>query len=311
MLNLHRLAILAELESRGTLAAVADALSYSPSAVSQQLTQLERECGAVLLEPIGRGVRLTDAAHILVRHAREAIAQLELAESELAAVQDRVGGVLRVATFQTVLLSGSTPVLADLRDRHPGLRVDVAQREAHDATAGLLSGDFDLVLGEEYDDNPQRTPERIDRVDLCDDELRLAVPEVGPLAGTRSLAELASAPWATDPVETEPGRWLRALCRGAGFDPDVRFDGVDLLTHVHVVRAGLAVTVLPDLLGEANTRGVARVRLPGRPRRRLFTLTRATRAAHPAVQAYRDALARALGVATARPGDAAPAGPAA
>lgn len=295
MLNLHRLAILAELESRGTLAAVAEALSYSPSAVSQQLTQLERECGAVLLEPIGRGVRLTDAARILVRHARAAIAELELAESELAAAEERVAGVLRVATFQTVLLSVSTPVLTELRDRHPDLRIDVAQREAGDATAGLLSGDFDLVLGEEYADHPQQTPERIDRVDLSDDELRLAVPEVGPWAGRRTLSELAEAPWAVDPVETEPGRWVRALCRSAGFEPDVRFDGVDLLTHVHVVRAGLAVTVLPDLLGPANTVGVELVELPGRPKRRLFTLTRATRAAHPAVRAYREALGRALG----------------
>jgi DNA-binding transcriptional LysR family regulator len=294
VLNLHRLSILAELDSRGTLAAVADALSYSPSAVSQQLTQLERECGTTLLEPIGRGVRLTDAAHILVRHARLAIAELELAESELAAAQHRVAGVLRVATFQTVMLSVSAPVLADLRDRHPELRIDVAQREAHDATAGLLSGEFDVVLGEEYQDNPKETGERIDRVDLGDDELRLAVPEVGPWAGRRSLAELVDAPWATDPVETEPGRWLRALCRANGFEPEVRFDGVDLMTHVHVVRAGLAVTVLPDLLGQANTRGVDLVELPGRPTRRLYTLARATRAGHPAVRAFREALARAL-----------------
>jgi DNA-binding transcriptional LysR family regulator len=295
VLNLHRLAILAELESRGTLAAVAEALSYSPSAVSQQLTQLEREAGAPLLEPIGRGVRLTDAARILVGHARAAIAELELAESELAAAQDRVAGLLRVATFQTVMLSVATPVLADLDERHPELRIDVGQREADGATAGLLSGDFDLVLGEEYSDRPQQTPERVDRVDLGDDELRLAVPQSGPWAGRRTLTELSDAPWAVDPAGTEPGRWVRDLCRGAGFEPDVRFDGVDLLTHVHVVRAGLAVTVLPDLLGSANTHGVDLVALPGRPTRRLYTLTRSTRAGHPAVRAFREALGRALG----------------
>lgn len=295
MLNLHRLSLLSELESRGTLAAVAEALAYSPSAVSQQLAQLERECGTALLEPVGRGVRLTDAARILVEHARAAIAELELAESELAAAQRTVAGVLRVATFQSVLLSVSAPVLADLRDRHPELRIDVAQREADDATTGLLAGDFDLVLGEEYADHPLETAARVDRVDLCDDELRLAVPEIGPWAGRTTLAELAAAPWAVDPADTEPGRWARALCQRSGFEPEVRFDGVDLLTHVHVVRAGLAVAVLPDLLGPANTRGVELVELPGRPTRRLFTLTRTTRAGHPAVRAFREALARALG----------------
>ena len=281
MLNLHRLAILAELDTRGTLASVAETLSYSPSAVSQQLSQLEREAGVALLEPIGRGVRLTDAARILVGHARTAIAELELAEAELAAAQHRVGGVLRVATFQTVMLSVSAPVLTDLRDRYPELRIDVAQREAEGATAGLLAGEFDLVLGEEYSDHPQQTPVRVDRVDLGDGELRLALPTSGPWSGRRRLAELADAPWAVDPEETEPGRWVRDLCRAAGFEPDVRFDGVDLLTHVHVVRAGLAVTVLPDLLGSANTQGVELVDLPGRPTRRLYTLARAAPAAPP------------------------------
>lgn len=300
MLSLQRLTLLDELDRRGTLAAVAQALSFAPSTVSEQLAQLEREAGVRLLEPVGRGVRLTADAHLLLGHARVAMAALETAESELAAARDTVAGVLRVATFQTVALSVLPAVLGELAARHPELRVDVAQREESGATSGLQVGDFDVVLGEEYPGRPVPPSDRFDRVDLRGDRLRLATPSAGPWSDATTLAALAAASWALDPVGTAPGDWVRDLCRTAGFEPRVRFDGVDLITHVHLVRTGHAVTVLPDLLGEENTRGVRLLDLPGRPERTLFTLTRASRAGHPAILAFRDALAGAIGVGRER-----------
>jgi len=282
--NLQRLALLDELDRRGTLAAVAQALSFAPSSVSEQLTQLEREVGVRLLEPVGRGVRLTADAHLLLRFARVALAELEAAESALAAARDSVAGVLRVATFQTVALSVQPAVLTDLAGRHPELRVDVAQVQAAEATSGLQVGDFDVVLGEEYPGRPVPPSDRLHREDLRGDRLRLATPEHGPWSTATDLRGVAAAAWALDPEGTAPGDWSR----------DVRFDGVDLITHVHLVRTGHAVAILPDLLGAENSRGVRLVELPGRPERMLFTLTRAARVAHPAVTAFRAALTRAL-----------------
>lgn len=296
MYNLHRLALLDELDRRGTLAAVAQALSFAPSSVSEQLTQLEREVGVRLLEPVGRGVRLTADAHLLLRFARVALAELEAAESALAAARDRVAGVLRVATFQTVALSVQPAVLTDLAGRHPELRVDVAQVQAAEATSGLQVGDFDVVLGEEYPGRPVPPSDRLHREDLRGDRLRLATPEHGPWSTATGLRGVAAAAWALDPEGTAPGDWSRDVCRSAGFEPEVRFDGVDLITHVHLVRTGHAVAILPDLLGAENSRGVRLVELPGRPERMLFTLTRAARVAHPAVTAFRAALTRALAV---------------
>src|SRR5580658_6744793 len=143
MLDVHRLRLLRELDRRGTLAAVARALSYSPSAVSQQLSQLEAETGVALLEPAGRGVRLTAQARILVAHTEAILERLEEAEAE-------VRGTLRVASFQSVLLALVPEVLTGLAERHPGLRVEIAHQEAGPAFAGLLAHDFDIVLGEEY-----------------------------------------------------------------------------------------------------------------------------------------------------------------
>src|ERR687898_766710 len=84
MLDPRRLRLLHELHRRGTVGAVAEALSYSPSTVSQQLGVLQREAGTTLFEPAGRRVRLTDAALVLAGHAEELLAAVERAEPEPA-----------------------------------------------------------------------------------------------------------------------------------------------------------------------------------------------------------------------------------
>lgn len=290
MLELRRLLVLHELDRLGTLAAVARSLSYSPSAVSQQLAQLEREVGVPLTEPVGRRVRLTDAAAVLVTHTRAAMAELELAEAEIASSSGRISGTLSIGAFQTVLLSILPGVLGELQDRHPRLRVDVAQLDAEEPLPGLLAGTFDVVLGEEYPGDRPLTGGRLHREELGDDELLAAVPSSGPFSTAQGLPDLADARWALDPEFTAPGRWARDSCRRLGFEPDVRFDGTDLLTHVHLVRSGMAVAVLPGLLGAEYTRGIRLVELAGRPTRRLFTLTRTSRARHPAVALFRDVL---------------------
>src|SRR5919199_549248 len=109
MLNLRRLRLLRELNERGTIAAVADALQYTPSAVSQQLAILEREAGVPLLERAGRGVRLTDAALVLVEHAEALLARAALAEADLAAAAGTVAGRGRIAGFQSVALRIALP----------------------------------------------------------------------------------------------------------------------------------------------------------------------------------------------------------
>jgi DNA-binding transcriptional LysR family regulator len=119
MLDLHRLRLLHELNARGTIAAVADALQFTPSAVSQQLAVLEREAGLPLLERAGRGVRLTDAAMVLVRHADVLLERAELAEAELAAAAGRVAGTARIASFQSVLSTSPCPHCRHSRGRPP------------------------------------------------------------------------------------------------------------------------------------------------------------------------------------------------
>ena len=149
MLDVHRLRLLRELDRRGTLAAVARALSYSPSAISQQLSLLEAEAGVPLLEPAGRGVRLTPLARILVTHTEAILERLEEAEADLRASATEVRGTLRVASFQSVLFALIPSVLTRLAQRHPGLRIEITHAQQAQAFEGLLAHEFDLVLGEE------------------------------------------------------------------------------------------------------------------------------------------------------------------
>src|SRR3954447_2196250 len=115
MLDLRRLRLLHELHERGTIAAVADAVRYTPSAVSQQLAVLEREVGVPLLERAGRGVRLTDAGRVLVGHAVVLLDRAAVAEAELTAAVGEVAGRARIAAFQSVALRLAAPAMRALQ----------------------------------------------------------------------------------------------------------------------------------------------------------------------------------------------------
>jgi DNA-binding transcriptional LysR family regulator len=176
MLDLRRLRLLRELARRGTIAAVAEALSYSPSAVSQQLAALEKEAGMRLLEPAGRRVRLTAQAGLLVAHTEILLEEMERAEAALAQSLSEIAGTLRVAAFQTAVLTLVPPALTRLEPQHPSLRVEVPELEPEAALPALAAGEFDLVLGEEYPGHPLPRPHETERHDLLTDELRLITP---------------------------------------------------------------------------------------------------------------------------------------
>src|SRR5918992_4114444 len=144
MLDLRRLRLLRELHERGTIAAVADALQFTPSAVSQQLAMLESEAGVRLLERAGRGVRLTDAALVLVGHADALLERAALAEAELAAAAGTVSGRGRIAGIQSVSLRLILPAIQALGRDAPALRCELIEAEPEDALPALAVGDVDL-----------------------------------------------------------------------------------------------------------------------------------------------------------------------
>jgi DNA-binding transcriptional LysR family regulator len=291
MLDLRRLRLLRELNERGTIAAVADALQFTPSAVSQQLAMLEREAGVPLLERAGRGVRLTDPALVLVSHAEALLERAALAEADLAAAAGTVAGRGRIAGFQSVTLRLALPAVEALARDAPRLRCEVIEAEPEVALPALALGDVDLVLSDEWQHQPLRLPEGVQRHDLLRDEVHVILPADHPAARRHDdavpLAELAGATWATGHAGMAWEEMTQRTCRGlGGFDPDIRHRANDATISLALVARGLAVTLLPDLPLPDDHPGIAvRAIADGPVSRAIFAATRTADATRPSTQA--------------------------
>jgi DNA-binding transcriptional LysR family regulator len=299
MLNLSRLRLLRELNERGTIAAVADALQFTPSAVSQQLAMLEREAGVRLLERAGRGVRLTDPALVLVDHADALLERAAVAEADLAAAAGTVAGRGRVAAFQSVALRLALPAIAALARDSPRLRCELIEAEPEQALPALALGDLDLVLGDEWPHQPWQLPHSLVARELFQDPVLLLLPANHP-AGERHqhavpLAELAGEVWSTGHAGMAWEEMTRRTCREhGGFDPDIRHRTTDATVSLALAARGLAVTMLPDLPLPARYPGITRRAIAEGPfGRRIFAVTRAADAARPSTQALLHAVADA------------------
>jgi DNA-binding transcriptional LysR family regulator len=297
--NLRRLEVLRELKHRGTLAAVAAAMSYSPSAVSQQLTLLESEVGAPLLERDGRRVRLTPQAEILVAHTETVLRQLDRAQTEIAASLDELTGTLRVAAFQTAMLTLVPTALTWLRETHPNLRVEVTQAEPDTALPALLARDVDLVIDETFPGHvgPPRAADLSHHV-LGEDPMRLAVRDTA----VRTLPELARRPWAMEPVGTPARQWAVSVCHAAGFEPDVAFESADMLVHARLAAQGHAVAFLPDLLWCDRAPDVRLLTPAPDHRRTILATVRTSADGHPLVRTVLSSLRHAVHEAEAAVG---------
>lgn len=295
MLDLRRMRLLRELNARGTIGAVALALDYSPSAVSQQLALLEKEAGVPLLERVGRNVRLTAAAQTLVAHTDALLARMEEAESDLEATHEQITGTLRVAAIQSAGLYLLAPALKRLGREHPALRVEVTDAEPETSLPSLALGTLDMVLADQYPFLPRPRDDRLDLEPLLEEQFQIVLPVEHPLAVTEgpvALAALRDEPWAIGKDDSAYAELMIRACRTfGGFEPDVRHHSNDLLMLLALVANGQAVTLLPDLVGADRepsvvTREVAEASLT----RTVFGAIRHGSARRPALNALRAAL---------------------
>jgi DNA-binding transcriptional LysR family regulator len=299
MLDLRRLRLLNELHRLGTVSAVADALSYSPSTVSQQLKVLEREAGTRLFEPAGRRVRLTDPALVLAEHAQRLLAAAERAEADLAAAAaGAVAGVVRVGSFQTASLRLLLPAMDALRETHPGVQVRLVEAEPEPALEALRASALDLALADEWAGTPHPRWPGLEREDLFTEAVLVALPSDHPAARSGEpvpLTALAGERWATG----YPGGGLAALVRRVcnqhgGFEPDIRHETNELTMLLALVATGHAVTLLPELALAGDTAGVAaRAVADAELTRTLFTAVRAGADRRPALATVRAAITQA------------------
>jgi DNA-binding transcriptional LysR family regulator len=285
MLDVRRLRLLRELAHRGTIAAVAEALSYTPSAVSQQLSALEREAGVALLARTGRRVALTPAGEDLVAHAEAVLEQLERAEAELAAARGGLEGPLRIGAFPTAARAIIPLAVAALTAAHPRLRPGVREIDPAEVAPALRGGELDVALVHAYDFVPDEPEPGVQAEPLFDETMHVAAPrDWTPLDVDDPIGRWRDAPWLVAPPSTRCGAMTVRACQAAGFTPQPRHVVDDFTTALALVGIGQCVALVPDLgLGEPPD-GVALTALP--MRRRTLAAFRRGAGAHPAVAAF-------------------------
>jgi DNA-binding transcriptional LysR family regulator len=294
MLDLRKLVLLRELHARGTVAAVAEALAYTPSAVSQQLAQLQREAGVPLTERVGRRLRLTDAGLRLVEHTEVLLGRLDEAEAELDEAVNAVHGRLKLASLQTPLLSIVPPALDVLRQRHPQLRVELFEMEPERSLPAVVLGEYDVALAEEYDDVPRRRYPELERHELCRDPIVVALPTAHPAAARARvrLSDISNEPWLSPHADTQFAQMQLRICRMiGGFEPDVHHWANDIAILIAFVAAGQGVVLLPGLARAKRDHRLAVRPIEGADlARTIYALNRQTSAARPSVRALITAL---------------------
>ena len=273
MLDVRRLRVLSEVARAGSLAGAAEALNYSPSAVSQQIATLEREVGMTLVERRSRGIIVTDAGRTLVEHAEAVFARLEAAEEAVAEIASGHGGLLRMAAFPTVAGTVLPKAAAAFRGARPGVRLKVTEASPARSVRLLRDGRLDLALTLDLSD----TERGVEVFHLFDDPVQLAVPADHPLAavGETRLADLAAETWVDVPPSNSDSNLLVRACARAGFVPSVAFESDDYEVIRELVATGVGIALLPDLARRPPDERVVLVSLgPDAPHRVIQAATR-------------------------------------
>lgn len=263
----QRLHVLRLVAAHGTVTAAAGALNYTPSAVSHQLRGLAHDLGVTLLEPDGRGIRLTATARILLERGDELFARWEEIRAELAeSAPERVGS-LRLCGFSTAAAALLPRVAARVREVHPFCTVRIIEADPADCFDLLLAEQADVAVVVAIPTLPQADDPRFDQKALLEDPLDLLVPADHPLAMRSSvlLSEAAGESWILDRVGRPLHQLAQAACAAAGFSPSVAHEAAEWDTGAALVDAGLGVSLIPRLARLPGGYNITRVPLRGEP----------------------------------------------
>lgn len=286
MLDVRRLRLLREVAIHGSVTAAAAASNFTPSAVSQQLSALEREAGVPLLERVGRQVRLTDAAQRLVQRTELILAELERAELELRRT-DEVRGTVHLAAFFSAARGLAPAALGRLRSSYPDLRVILHALDPADSVPMLLRRDMDVAIVHDYDLAPMSQLDGLHYELLLEEPLFVVLPSGHRLArGAVRLEDLRDDRWISASPHGECHEMIGNACAMAGFEPRVDFFVDDYALAIALVEQGLAVTIVPEMAAGWGQGGAVLCQIADRPlHRRLYAARRAGSDVSPAIDA--------------------------
>lgn len=248
MLDVRRMQVLRAVVTSGSVSAAASNLGFTPSAISQQLSTLEKEAGTPLLEKAGRGLRPTPAGTLLAERAGRISEVLNETEVELADIRAGRTGLLRVRFFTTAAVGLIPQAVAKFRAEHPEVQLDL-QLQEEGLLDDVVAGEADLAVIVLGDAVPQRHGVRL--VHLADDPYRVVLPRSHPQVeqGSVDMAKMADDSWINSAV-TSGGICSRLLLdayASAGFTPRVALETDSTYSAQSFVAAGLGVALVPQL----------------------------------------------------------------
>jgi DNA-binding transcriptional LysR family regulator len=208
MLDLRRLRVLREVAVRGSFSAAATALMFSPSAVSQQIAQLEREVGVTLVERRSTGVVLTPAGQLLLAHANAILARAADAEEELRQLSDGNLGRLRAAAFSSAAATLMPEAIVEFRAVQPRVEIELVEQDRRESLEQLRRGELDLAIVVRV---AEPDPEGVVVMPLLDDYIDVLLPLHHRLAGSPAvaLASCATSPGRTALASQFGSTWRR------------------------------------------------------------------------------------------------------
>jgi DNA-binding transcriptional LysR family regulator len=257
---LHLLTLKAVVRS-GSFALAARDLGYTASAISQQISALEKETGLVLFEREAHGVRATAAAHHLIELSSPTLAALDDLDFRVRQLATGATGRLRLGSFPTAGVRLVPSALSALVEAHPRAQIQLEEGEQEELVAALGQGDLDLALVYEYGLSPRQWPDNLTRHPLLREDLVLLRPHGSDLSS--KLSGLARARWITSREGTGGAQSLVRLCAAAGFDAAIAFRSNNYDVVRELVRAGLGVAVVPAL-GHVPDEGIDATRITQR-----------------------------------------------
>lgn len=294
MLNLERLRVLHAVSATGSVAGAARVLHVTTSAISQQMSRLERETGQRLAERHGRGIRLTEAGLLLADSAGHLLAHAEEVEAGLAGYSGAVTGTLTIAAFATAARGLLPGALGDLRSCYQDLTVSLSEQEPHESIAALSRGLLDVAVVQDWAGDTLAVPDGLSRLDLMDDPFDAALPAEHALADreTVTIAELAADDWISWSTGQICHDWLIRTLRADAAEPRIAHTAGEHSTQLALVAAGLGVALIPRLGRESAPPHIRFVPLDPPPTRHIFALWRTSSAARPAVGVTVEAIRR-------------------
>ncbi|MCB5908052.1 LysR family transcriptional regulator [Streptomyces pinistramenti] len=291
MLDFRRLHVLHTVAEAGSMTKAAEILAFTPSAVSQQISALERQAGTPLVIRLRRGIQLTEAGRLLADHTSALLDRLDTAQRELDDLVHLRAGRLRMATFPTASARLLPEAIATFRRMHPEVELTLRSHPSDHSIELLRSGSVDLAVVFTYAFADVIDLHDLHAVPLLRDVMHVVLPADHRLANepTVNAEELRGESWIQnhDPLCS---RMLTHICGLAGFTPRVVFDSDDFTTVSRLVEAGLGMAVVPHMASDQMTSGV--VLKPLRPQfsRQIYAVT--AEKANPATLGMLGILAR-------------------